>query len=125
MRPIHVGLLAVSMLFPPVIAGCAGGREVNNEASTSAIRSAEQTGASSNPSASYFLELAKGELEQAETLAARGDKEEAESMLLRAQVDAELAMVLSLQDAEKKDAVRAIKRYQHVLDDYQLSGERK
>jgi hypothetical protein len=125
MRSLVIAVLAVSMLFPLVIAGCAGGRAVNNDASTSAIRLAEETGASSDPSASYYLDLAKEELENAASLAAKGDKEEAEFMLMRAQADAELATVLSLQDGDKKDAARAIKRFQQLRDDYQLFQERK
>jgi hypothetical protein len=120
-----LAVLAVGLLLPPLIVGCAGGRAVNNEASTSAIRSAEESGASSSPNASYYLDLAKEELADAGNLAAKGDKEEAESMLMRAQVDAELAMVLSLQDTDKRDASRALKRFQQLEDEYQLFRERK
>ena len=101
------------------------GYAVNNEASTSAIRSAEETGASSSPSASYYLSLAKQELEDAGGLAAKGDKERAESMLLRAQVDAELALVLSLQDADSKDAAQAMQRFRQLREEFRRSRERK
>jgi hypothetical protein len=111
--------------FLPMIAGCTGGYDVNNDASMSAIRSAEETGASGVPGASYYLGLAKTGLANAGDLAVKGRNEEAESMLLRAQVDAELAMVLSLQDADKKDAAQAINRFRQLRDGYQLLREGK
>ena len=81
MRHVHMAMLAGSVLLAAVIAGCASSPVVNKEASTSAIRAAEEAGASSVPSASLYLQLAKEELENAKVLAAKGDKEQAESML--------------------------------------------
>ena len=126
MSSLRLTVLVLGSFTLPLVAGCGGGGyAVNNEASTSAIRSAEETGASNSPSASYYLSLAKQELEDAGLHAAKGNDKEAESMLLRAQVDAELALVLSLQDADKKDAAQAIKRYRQLREDYRLFRERK
>lgn len=125
MKHINIALLAGTVLLAAVIAGCASSPEVNKEASTSAIRAAEEVGASSVPSASLYLQLAKEELENAKGLAANGDTEEAESMLLRAQADGELAVALSRGDADKAEATQAIERVQQLRKDNRLPQERK
>lgn len=98
------------ILLAGVISGCGGGAVVNKEPTTSAIRAAEEVGASGVPGASLYLQLAKEELELAQGLAAKGEKEQAESMLERAEADAELAVALSHSDADKKEAAGAIER---------------
>ena len=93
------------------MAGCGSSPEIiNKEASTSAIRAAQEVGASEVPTASLYLQLAKEELEKAKVLAEKGEKEQAESMLKRAQADAELAIVLSHGDADKNEAALALER---------------
>jgi hypothetical protein len=123
----HISLNAVipGILFMALIAGCASSPPVNKEASTSAIRAAEESGASNVPSASLYLQLAKEELESAKSLAASDEKEQAESMLLRAQADGELAVALSHGDSDKKEAVQAIERVRQLRQDNQLPQERK
>jgi len=120
MRHLNIMNIAGGVLLSAVIAGCGSSPVVNKEASTSAIRAAEEVGASKVPSASLYLQLAKEELENAKGLASRGDKEEAESMLLRAQADAELAVALSREDADKKEAALAIERVRQLRQDNQL-----
>jgi len=118
-------ILAGSILLAAIIDGCGSSPVLNKEASTSAIRAAEEVGASNVPSASLYLQLAKEELENAKALAAKGDKEEAESMLLRAQADGELAIALSRGDADKKEAAQAIERVRQLRQDNRLPQERK
>ena len=118
-------MLAGSVLLAAVIAGCGSSPVLNKEASTSAIRAAEESGASKVPSASLYLQLAKEELENAKGIAAKGDKEQAESMLLRAQADGELAVALSRGDADKKEATEAIERVRQLRQDNQIPQERK
>jgi regulator of protease activity HflC (stomatin/prohibitin superfamily) len=125
MRLVHMALVGGSVLLAAVIAGCGSSSVVNKEASTSAIRAAEEVGASNVPSASLYLQLAKEELENAKVLAAKGDKEQAESMLLRAEADGELAVALSRGDADKKEAIQAIERVRQLRQDNQLPQERK
>lgn len=125
MKQLHMTILAWGVLFALMIAGCGNSQEVNKEASTSAIRAAEESGASTVPSASLYLQLAKEELENAKSLAAKGEKEEAESMLLRAQADGELAVALSRGDADKKEATQAIERVRQLRLDNQLPQGRK
>ena len=125
MRHLNMVMLAGSVLLAAMIAGCGSSPVLNKEASTSAIRAAEEVGASNVPSASLYLQLAKEELENAKGLAANGDKEQAESMLLRAQADAELAVALSRGDADKTEATQAIERVRQLRQDNQLPQERK
>ena len=126
MKHVNISMLAGCVLFAVVIAGCGSSPVVvNQEASTSAIRAAEEVGASKVPSASLYLQLAKEELENAKVLAEKGDKEQAESMLLRAQADAELAVALSRGDADKTEATQALEQVRKLRQDNQLPQERK
>jgi len=128
MKYPNKAMLAVSILLAALIAGCGSSPVLNKEASTSAIRAAEESGASKVPSASLYLQLAKEELENAKMISARddeGDKERAESMLLRAQADGELAVALSRSDADKKAATDAVERVRQLRQDNQLPQERK
>lgn len=118
-------MLAGSMLIAAMLIGCAGTPPANNEASTSAIRAAEESGASKVPSASLYLQLAKEELENAKGMSDKGEKEQAESMLLRAQADGELAVALSRSDADKKEAVNAVERVRLLRTENKLPLERK
>jgi len=125
MNKVTMAALTGSVLLAAAMAGCASNRAVNNEASTSAIRAAEEVGASSVPSASLYLQLAKEELEKAKGLATKGDKEQSESMLTRSQADGELAVALSRSDADKTEATQAVERVQKLRQDNQLPQERK
>ena len=125
-RQVFGSLLTLGlMVFALGIAGCGSEKTVNNEASTSAIRAAEEVGASNVPSASLYLQLAKEELVNATGLAKDGNKEKAESMLLRAQADGELAVALSRSDADKNAAADAIARVQKLRQDNKLSQDGK
>ena len=125
MRHMNMAMLAGSVLFIALVAGCGSNEAVNNEASTSAIRAAEEVGASEVPSASLYLQLAKEELVKAKELAANGEKEQAESMLMRAEADGELAVALSRGDADKTEATQAIERVHQLRQENQLPQERK
>jgi len=125
MRYQRVAIWAGTVLFAIAIIGCGSGPEMNKEASTSAIRAAEEAGAAGVPTASLYLQLAKEQLEKAQALAASGDRDQAESMLLRAQADGELAIALSRGDADRKEALQAIERVQQLRKNNQLPPERK
>lgn len=118
MRNKHIIMLAGYILAAFTIAGCGSNMAIlDKEASTSAIRAAEEVGASEVPTAALYLQLAKEGLENAKLLADNGKKEQAESMLMRAQADAELAIVLSHGDADKKEAELAFKRVKKLQKD--------
>lgn len=105
-------VMAGSILYAVVATGCASGPPVNQrtESSTAAIRAAEEVGATRVPRASLHLQLAKEEAERAKGLSASGDKERAASLLLRAEADADLAVALSREQAEKVEAQQAMER---------------
>ncbi len=125
MRHVNMAMLAGSVLIAALCAGCGSGPEVDKVASTSAIRVAEEAGASGVPSASLYLQLAKEESESARGLAAKGDKDEAESMLLRAQADGELASAISRGEAEKTESTKAVERIRQLRQDNKLPQEGK
>ena len=77
------------------------------EASSSAIRGAEEAGAAEVPVAALHVQLAKEEEEAAKALGESGHDEEATSLLLRATADAELAVVLARAEAAQVAADEA------------------
>jgi len=101
-----------------IFAGCAS-VPLRTEASTSGIRTAEEAGAANVPQAALHLQLAREEQETAKNWAARGEKEKAQSMLMRAESDAELAVALSHQDAERSEALAAVERVRQLRKDNQ------
>ena len=126
MKDVNMGVMAGSLLFAAVIAGCASGPTFHqsSEASTSAIRAAEEVGAPNVPRASLYLQLAKEELEAAKKLADKGEKEQAVSLLLRAEADAELAVALSHEQTEKTEAAQAIEKARQLRQDNPVTIER-
>jgi outer membrane murein-binding lipoprotein Lpp len=109
-------LFAGALSAATLIAGCASA-PLRTEASTSGIRTAEEAGAAKVPQASLHLQMAREEQEAAKSLAAKGEKEKAVSMLSRAESDAELAVVLSHEDAEKSEAQAAVARVRQLQID--------
>ena len=116
MSRIGIMVLAAAAAVTAIAAGCASA-PLKTEASTSGIRAAEEVGAADVPRASLHLQLAKEELQTATAIAADGDKERASSLLLRAEADAELAVALSREDAEKSEARAAIERVRQLRQD--------
>jgi len=106
-----------SLLFVAIAAGCASSPALRTESSTSAIRAAEEVGASEVPRASLHLQLAKEEVARAKDLSDRGAKDEAASQLLRAEADAELAILLSREQAEKLESAQAMERVRQLQND--------
>lgn len=104
----HPPILAI-MGLTLCLASCASA-PLRTEASTSGIRAAQEVGATEVPRAALHLQLAKEELARAEAFSKRGAHEEASSMLLRSEVDAEMAVALSREDAEKTEALAAVER---------------
>ena len=97
-----------TILLPLVVLGCAKQNTLETSSATSAMRSAEVSGAQDLPQASLHLQLAREQLEEAERLNADGEEEMAKSMLTRAAADAELALLLSHEQTEKDAADAAL-----------------
>ncbi len=113
----RVGFLAFAVAVAvSTLGGCAT-FPLHTEASTSGIRAAEEVGAANVPKASLHLQLAKEELELAKSLASKGYKDQAQSMLMRAEADAELAVALSRESAEKAEATAAIDSVRKLMKD--------
>ena len=106
--------LAMAAATTAMAVGCASTPPLRTEASSSGIRAAEEVGAAKVPQASLHLQLAKEELENAKALAAKDEKQRAVSMLSRAEADAELAVALSREDAEKAEARAAVDRVRQL-----------
>lgn len=87
---------------------------MKTEASTSGIRAAEAVGAANVPRAALHLQLAREELAQAVKLEAADEKEQGASLLLRAQADAELALALSREVAERNEATAALEKVREL-----------
>jgi len=113
---IRVLVFAVALVALAIAAGCASA-PLSTEASTSGIRAAEEVGAANVPRAALHLQLAKEELARAKKLSADGEKEAAASMLSRAEADAELAVALSREDAERAEAVAAVERVRKLREE--------
>lgn len=112
------------MLLSTMSVGCAARQALPVASSVSAIRSAEEHGAASLPSASLSLQLAKEELAAAEALQESKEEEQAASLLLRAEADAELAVALSKADKDAQAAVAALDRIQKLRTDNPYAVER-
>ncbi len=113
---IAIIMFSMAVMATLITAGCANA-PLRSEASTSGIRAAEEVGAAKVPQASLHLQMAKEELELAQKLSAKGEKDEAASMLLRSEADAELAIALSHEDAEKLEAQAALERVRKLRQD--------
>jgi outer membrane murein-binding lipoprotein Lpp len=113
---IAILALAAAASAAAIAAGCASA-PLKTEASTSGIRAAEEVGAADVPQAALHLQLAKEELARAKRLSVKGAEVQAQSMLLRAQADAELAVALSREDAEKTEAEAAVERVRKLRQD--------
>jgi len=108
-------LMIGSLVCLAVAAGCSSSNPpLRTESSSSAIRAAEEVGANEVPRAALHLQIAKEELDKANKLAEMGEKDRAASMLQRAEADAELAILLSREQAERSEAVQAMERVRQL-----------
>jgi hypothetical protein len=103
---VGLALFTMAALATALAVGCASA-PLRTEGSTSGIRAAEEVGAAGVPQAALHLQLAREELALAKSLSAKGEKEQATSMLGRAEADAELAVALSRESAEKTETREA------------------
>jgi len=119
-RPIRSGVTLFVVAALPMVgaAGCATA-PIHTEPATSGIRAAEEVGAAKVPRAALHLQLAKEQLGQAKQLAAAKQPHKATSMLSRAEVDAELAVLLSREKAERDESAAAVKRVRELKHNIQ------
>ena len=102
---------AVVMLISAIALGCASApRRI--DASASRIRTAEEPGSADVAQALVHMQLAKEQVKAAERMAANKEWEQAGSMLKRAQADADIALLLFHEEAEKSETMAAVERRQ-------------
>jgi hypothetical protein len=98
------------MVSAGILLACGGGypepRDQLTE-SEAAVRAAEVAGAPNTPQAALHLKRAREQIESAKGLIQEGENERAEWMLRRARADADLAMSLATEDAQRKKAADA------------------
>jgi hypothetical protein len=115
-HPPGIGLLVAIGLSALTSLGCASA-PLRTEGSASAIRAAEEVGADGVPRAALHLQLARENLDKASRLHKDGQKKEAESMLMRAEADAELAVALSREEGERREAAKAMDKVRQLRSD--------
>ena len=88
-----------------LLSGCAAAIPTERlQATSAAIRGAEEVGAPRVPQAALHLQLAKEQSQQAEKMIADGDREQAALVLMRAEADANLAIALARNVQEQHEA---------------------
>jgi hypothetical protein len=75
-----------------------------------AARSAQETGAATDPQGQLHLRLAQEEIAQAKQLVQNGDNQRADFVLIRAKSDAELALGEARAQKARADAERALQQ---------------
>jgi hypothetical protein len=76
----------------------------------SAMRSAQEVGAESQPVARLEVKLAEEQIAQAKALVASGDNKRADFVLMRARADAELALALAREQNAGVETQKAAKQ---------------
>jgi|SRR5688572_26848981 len=76
-------------------------------ASEGAIRAAEVSGAQNSPQSALHLKRAREQIESGKALIMDGENERAEWVLRRARADADLALALATEEAQRKKAAEA------------------
>ena len=100
--------LAVATLLLSTACASTGARPNDGaNRSSSAIRAAEEVGATHHPDSALYLQLAKEQFEHAQSVNGR-EQEVTDRLLRRAQVDAELSLALARSETEKAAALVAI-----------------
>lgn len=103
-------LPTAALLFGTACASTNAPQNAKAESSSAAIRAAEEVGATHNPDAALYLQLAKEQFEHARLMNKEKDKEAADRLLMRAQADAELSLALARSETEKTEALTAVGR---------------
>ena len=114
MRPafkFESALFAVALAASAVASGCASAAR-RIDASASEIRAVEELEIAEVPQASVHMQLAKEQMKLAEGMAANDEWEQADSMMRRAQADADLALLLFQETAEKSETMAGVERRQ-------------
>ncbi len=106
----------VMLIGLPIFYGCASAPVPAERmaASESGVRAAEEVGAKDVPNAAFYLQLAKEQIEHAQTLIKKGDNDRAKWILMRAESDAELSVALAKENNTKADAQQAVDQVHQI-----------
>lgn len=113
--------------FACLIFGCGGGYpEPRNQlaASEAAMRAAEVAGAQNSPQSALHLKRAREQIDSGRNLMQEGENERAEWVLRRAQADADLAMSLATEQAQRKKAADAKEELEQLEETIRQRGQR-
>lgn len=100
-------MVLLGMVLAETLLACGGGYPEPRDqltASEAAVRAAEVAGARDTPQAALHLKRAREQIDAGKALIQEGENERAEWMLRRARVDADLALSLATEDAQRKKA---------------------
>lgn len=110
------------------LCACGGGYpEPRNQltASEAALRAAEVAGAPNSPQSALHLKRAREQIDTGKGLIQEGENERAEWVLRRAQADAELALSLAIEDAQRKKATDAKEELEQLRESMQRRSPRE
>jgi hypothetical protein len=109
-------------------AACGGGYpEPRNQltASEAALRAAEVAGARNSPQSALHLKRAREQIDTGKGLIQEGENERAEWVLRRAQADADLALSLATEEAQRKKATDAKEELEQLRASMQRRSPRE
>jgi hypothetical protein len=109
-------------------AACGGGYpEPRSQltASEGALRAAEVAGARNSPQSALHLKRAREQIDTGKGLIQEGENERAEWVLRRAQADAELALSLATEEAQRKKATDAKEELEQLRASMQRRSARE
>ena len=95
------------MVTAVLVGACGGGYPAPRDqlaASEAAVRAAEMAGAQDSPQSALHLKRAREQIDAGKGLLEEDENERAEWMLRRAQADADLALSLATEEAQRKKA---------------------
>lgn len=103
-----------TLALAAVLGACSSSHPLpaNYAPTQAAIGAADAVGAKNTPRAALHLKMARDQVAQAQTLAARGNDRAAELMLDRARTDAEVALMVSREATARNEAAQARREVQ-------------
>jgi multidrug efflux pump subunit AcrA (membrane-fusion protein) len=93
-------------------------------ASESALRAAEVSGAQTSPQSALHLKRAREQIESGKALIKDGENERAEWVLRRARADADLALALATEEAQRKKAAEAREELEKLAESIRQRTQR-
>lgn len=109
-------------LLAGLLLSCGGGYPEPRDqltASEAAVRAAEVAGAQNTPQAALHLKRAREQIDAGKSLMQEGENERADWMLRRARADADLAMSLATEEAQRQKAAEAKEELEQLRESMQ------